>query len=95
MQPSILNATRHTESSNISRNRGKLRRSVTQPTLAIAIDSDILTGVQELKYKTNNIPNATYAEIDSVYGHDGVLVEVETITKDLRKWMGDQKKIGL
>jgi homoserine O-acetyltransferase len=42
-----------------------------------------------LKYITNNIPNATYAEIDSVYGHDGFLVEVEAISSQFKAWMKD------
>ncbi len=83
--------TKAMDSHNLARGRSEsleeVLRSVTQPTLAIGITSDILCPVRELKYIANNLPNATYAEIDSVYGHDGFLVEVEAISKHLRVWM--------
>ncbi len=83
--------TKAMDSHNLARGRSgsleEVLRSVTQPTLAIGITSDILCPVQELKYITDNIPGATYAEIDSVYGHDGFLVEVEAISKHLQVWM--------
>jgi len=83
--------TKAMDSHNLARGRSEslqeVLQSVTQQTLAIGITSDLLCPVQELKYITNNIPNATYAEIDSVYGHDGFLVEVEAISRRLRSWM--------
>jgi homoserine O-acetyltransferase len=86
--------TKAMDSHNLARGRSEnleeVLRSITQPTMAIGITSDLLCPVQELKYITNNIPNATYAEIDSVYGHDGFLVEVEAISEHLRAWMKDQ-----
>ena len=83
--------TKAMDSHNIARGRGesmeKVLQTITQPTLVIGISSDILCPVQELTYISSNIPNSTYAEIDSVYGHDGFLVEVETISKYLKEWM--------
>jgi len=83
--------TKAMDSHNLARGRSEsleeVLQSVTQPTLAIGITSDLLCPVQELKFITNNIPDATYAEIDSVYGHDGFLVEVEAISRHLRAWM--------
>jgi homoserine O-acetyltransferase len=83
--------TKAMDSHNLARHRSPLLnevvRSITQRTFLIGITTDLLCPVQELKYLAENIPNATYLEIDSIYGHDGFLVEVETISQHLREWM--------
>jgi homoserine O-acetyltransferase len=43
--------------------------------------------VQEQQYLARNIPNATFIEIDSNYGHDGFMVESEKISAHLAKWL--------
>jgi homoserine O-acetyltransferase/O-succinyltransferase len=83
--------TKAMDSHNIARGRSEsmeeVLKTIVQRTLVIGIATDILCPPQELTYIANNIPNSTYVEIDSVYGHDGFLVEVETISKCLRDWM--------
>jgi homoserine O-acetyltransferase len=83
--------TKAMDSHNLARHRSpqldEVVRSITQRTFLIGITTDLLCPVQELKYLAENIPNATYLEIDSIYGHDGFLVEVETISQHLREWM--------
>jgi homoserine O-acetyltransferase len=54
-------------------------------TLVIGISSDILFPTSEQKFLAENIPNANYAEIDSLYGHDGFLIETEKITNTILK----------
>ena len=83
--------TKAMDSHNLARGRSEkleeVLQSITQPALIIGIVSDMLCPLQELKYLADNMPNSTYAEIDSSYGHDGFLVEVETISKHLEGWM--------
>jgi homoserine O-acetyltransferase/O-succinyltransferase len=33
------------------------------------------------------IPHFTYVEIDSIYGHDGFIVEAEKISAALKEWL--------
>ncbi|OLY92330.1 homoserine O-acetyltransferase [Cnuella takakiae] len=62
-------------------------QQVTVPTLIIGVTSDILCPVQEQQIMAANIPNATYVEIDSAYGHDGFLVETPTIAGHMLQWL--------
>ncbi|MCP9751132.1 homoserine O-acetyltransferase [Ferruginibacter sp. HRS2-29] len=83
--------TKAMDSHHIARGRGgnidSVLASITQKTLVIGISSDILCPVNEQKHLATAIPNATYAEIDSDYGHDGFLIETEKITAKLRDWL--------
>jgi homoserine O-acetyltransferase len=40
-----------------------------------------------LKFLARHIPDATYVAIDSLYGHDGFLVETDAITQQLSSWL--------
>lgn len=83
--------TKSMDSHNIARGRFKTLeealQQIKQPTLVIGIDSDILCPVAEQKLITDNIPNATLQIMSSEYGHDGFLVEGETISRFLEEWM--------
>lgn len=50
-------------------------------TLAIGISNDLLFPVAEQQFIANNIPRARFESIDSLYGHDGFLLEFEKIEK--------------
>jgi homoserine O-acetyltransferase len=54
---------------------------ITAKTLVIGITTDVLFPVEEQQYLFRHIPKATYAEFDSLYGHDGFLIETENLTK--------------
>lgn len=76
------------DSQNVGRGRGSVKDALAQvkaKTLAVGISSDILFPPSEQKLITQHIPGATYAEIDSLYGHDGFLIETETITKLIKE----------
>lgn len=78
------------DSHNLARGRGEMSdvlKSIKAKTLAMGISSDLLCPSQELQYLAQHIPQATFASIDSLYGHDGFLVETEVITKHLSRWL--------
>ncbi len=69
---------------NIGRNRGGVEqalRAMKTKTLLISIDSDILFPPSELQYMASQIPDAQYADVKSSFGHDGFLIESETLER--------------
>ncbi len=58
-----------------------------QRTLIIGITSDILCPTDEQKFISDYIPDCKMISIDSIYGHDGFMVETDKIGDGLRKWM--------
>ena len=83
--------TKSMDSHNTARERfdtlEKALKQIHQPMLVIGIDSDILCPVTEQKFLAENIPNSTLHIISSDFGHDGFLVETETISRHLFEWM--------
>lgn len=76
--------TKAMDSHNLARGRGKLEdvlASIDQPALVVGISSDFLCPVSEQKFLADHIPSGFYNEIDSIYGHDGFLVEGEKLGK--------------
>ena len=76
------------DSHHIGRGRGgaeKALQQISAKTLVIGITTDLLFPVCEQKYLAGKIPNARYAEIKSLYGHDGFLIETEKITQEIIK----------
>jgi homoserine O-acetyltransferase/O-succinyltransferase len=74
--------TKAMDSHNVGRGRVNVQtalKAVLNKTLVIGISSDILFPVSEQKYLAEQMPNASYEEIDSFYGHDGFLIETEKI----------------
>lgn len=67
-----------------------LLQQIHQPTLIIGISSDILCPPVEQEQIAAAIPNAQLVIIDSIYGHDGFLVEAEKIAAALKGWMKDE-----
>lgn len=80
------------DSHNLARGRGQMTdvlKSIKANTLTMGISSDLLCPVPELQYLADHIPQSTFALIDSLYGHDGFLVETEAITQHLSRWLPD------
>ena len=72
----LLNAM---DSHNVGRNKDSISEAlalIKAKTLVIGISSDQLCPVEEQKELAQHIPNAQFKEIDSIYGHEGFLVEV-------------------
>lgn len=83
--------TKAMDSHNISRGRntdlaGTLAL-LKQPSLIVAITSDLLCPPEEQLFLSQHLPHATYHEIDSSYGHDGFLIEFEKIGQILCDWL--------
>ncbi|PHQ79692.1 MAG: homoserine O-acetyltransferase [Thalassobium sp.] len=74
--------TKSMDSHNLGRGRGGIEKAltgVTAPALVIGIESDILCPVEEQKKLAAALPNGSYIEIKSGYGHDGFLIESDAI----------------
>src|SRR5215831_11251657 len=83
--------TRAMDSHHIARGRGGrtdiLLQSIKQKTLIIGISSDILCPLEEQRFIHLHLPDSQLVEIDSVYGHDGFMVETEKISHHLSNWL--------
>lgn len=74
------------DSHNVGRGRGGVEKAlagIKARTLVVGITSDYLFATHEQVALAGQIPGALYCEIDSLYGHDGFLVEVEKVTKTI------------
>ena len=84
--------TKALDTHHIARGRGgntdDVLKNIHQPTLIIGISSDILCPLVEQQHMAAQMPNATLVAIDSVYGHDGFLVETAMISSALQHWLG-------
>jgi homoserine O-acetyltransferase len=86
---SYYRLTQLADSHNVGRGRSSVvlaLANIKAKTLCIGIRSDILYPVAEQKFVAENISAGQYAEIDSFYGHDGFLIEVEKVTAVLKKF---------
>jgi len=83
--------TKSMDSHNISRGRGGnvdvVLKNIRQKTLVMGINSDILCPLPEQRHLAKLIPNASLVEIDSVYGHDGFIIEADKISAALKNWL--------
>jgi homoserine O-acetyltransferase len=79
------------DSHNIARGRRQLVENclaeINAETLVIGIDSDILNPPKNQKHLAKHIPNSTYHEITSKFGHDGFLVEHESVSRTISAFL--------
>ena len=78
------------DSHHVGRNRGGLKKAlktITAQTLIIAIDTDILFPKEDQELNRKHIPGASLKFIHSDFGHDGFLLEAESLTKVIRTFM--------
>ncbi len=72
------------DSHNVGRKRKSIEaalQAIKAKSLIIGITSDVLFPLSEQEFLAEHIPNASYAAIDSHYGHDGFLVEDRKISR--------------
>ena len=75
---------------NIGRSRTSVRkalREITARTMIIGIKSDLLFPYAEQKFLAANITDSRFKLIDSLYGHDGFLIEDKLISEHIRKFL--------
>ena len=71
------------DSQHVGRGRGSIEdalKRIKAKSLFLGIDNDILFPSVEQKFLAGHVENAVYGEIDSIYGHDGFLLEFEKLT---------------
>ncbi|MFT4022143.1 MAG: homoserine O-acetyltransferase [Flavihumibacter sp.] len=83
--------TKAMDSHQIARGRAataaEVLKTIRQPVLLMGITSDLLCPPEEQRKMAAVIPNASYVEIDSPYGHDGFLVEAPKVTAAIVHWL--------
>ncbi len=87
---SYVSLSKTMDSHNVGRNRGSVVQALSRikaKTLVVGISSDVLFPPAEQRYLAQNIPGATYQEINSFYGHDGFLIETVKLTRLLETFL--------
>lgn len=82
----LLNAL---DSHNIGRGRDGIKKVLNQvraKTLVIGITTDYLFPVNEQLFLTEHIPGATFSSLESIYGHDGFLIEIRQLTDAITRF---------
>jgi homoserine O-acetyltransferase len=67
---------------DIARGRGGYREvlaSIQHPALVVSVSSDALYPPEEQRYLSNCLPNGVYETLECEHGHDGFLIETETL----------------
>lgn len=78
------------DSHNVGRDRGgvvKALSHVKAKVLTIGIDTDILFPASESELIARNVKGGKYEEINSLYGHDGFLIEVPKLTEIIQRFL--------
>jgi homoserine O-acetyltransferase len=78
------------DSHKVGRNRGGVEKALSlikARTLVIGIKSDVLFPIDEQRYLFQHIPQSAFAEFESFYGHDGFLIETESLTNIIRSFL--------
>jgi homoserine O-acetyltransferase len=76
------------DSHNVGRGRGSIENAlhnIKAKTCAIGITTDILFPANEQQFIAENIDGAEFFTINSLYGHDGFLLEYEQIEKIIKE----------
>jgi len=81
---------------DLGRGRGSCREilaGIKQPALVVSVSSDILYPPEEQRYLADHLPNSHYEILDCPHGHDGFLIETESlgamITRFREQWRED------
>lgn len=75
---------------NVGRGRVSIESAlklITAKTIVVAMDSDRLFPREEQLFLAERIPGSQFAEIPTTFGHDGFLIEVESITNCIRDFL--------
>jgi len=84
------------DSHNVGRGRGSVELALKQikaKTLVVAIGSDILFPISESVRLAEGIVGSAIEVIDSLYGHDGFLIEADLLEKCFEKFYSTTSKV--
>lgn len=82
--------TKTLDTHHVGRGRGGAAaalQNLAVPALVVSIDSDVLIPPVEQRFLAENLPNATYLELKSPFGHDGFLIETEAVGRAVQAWL--------
>lgn len=82
------------DSQNVGRARGGIPAALSRiraNSLFLGINHDILFPTVEQKYLAGQVEGAVYLELDSIYGHDGFLLEYDQLTTAIRSFYSSTK----
>jgi homoserine O-acetyltransferase len=85
------------DSHNVGRSRVSVEAALQQvkaKTLVIGITTDILFPISEQKFIADNIPGSEFKAIQSLYGHDGFLLEFNQIENIIHEFLIKQKSFS-
>jgi len=88
---SYYSLSKSMDSHQVGRHRTSVEQAlaeITARTLVIGISTDILFPVTEQRFLAQSINQATYKEIDSLYGHDGFLIETAKLSQLMEEFYG-------
>jgi homoserine O-acetyltransferase/O-succinyltransferase len=83
------------DSHNVGRGRGSVENALQKieaKTLTIGITTDILFPANEQQFIAENITGGKFIAINSLYGHDGFLLEAEQIENIIKNFLVTPKK---
>jgi homoserine O-acetyltransferase len=83
---SYVTLSKAMDAHDVSRNRGSVEEAlllIEANALLISVSSDMLFPPDEQKSLALQIPNASHASINSLYGHDGFLIETIALTRSI------------
>ena len=84
--------TKTLDTHHMGRGRGGIGNALEKlkmPAFILSIESDLLIPPVEQYQLAEHLPNANFISLESNYGHDGFLVEAETINELLLEWMNE------
>lgn len=74
------------DSHNVGRGRGSVEEALKQikaKTLVVGIKTDLLFPLEEQRFLARHIPSSQFVELNSIYGHDGFLIETGMLSNEI------------
>ncbi|TYZ58409.1 hypothetical protein PybrP1_000091 [[Pythium] brassicae (nom. inval.)] len=78
---------------DVGRGRGGVDcalQTLTQPALVVGVESDVLYPIAEQQAIARALPNASFAALASIHGHDGFLLEQDRISDLIAAFLDDR-----
>lgn len=85
-----VHLTRQMDTHDVARGRGRYEAALarlTQPTLVVGFDTDVLYPVAEQQELAALMPRASLAVVETLHGHDAFLIEFDHLDALIRPWM--------